>query len=79
MKSSRNGIMVVNYQSGDVVQRFDSAAAELKRPGRLCCLALYQDEENFEHKEPKPVEDSKSGFVFVADVGHVCIKQYRYM
>lgn len=79
MKSSRSGILVISYRTGDVIHKFESTLAELKRPGRLCCLSFYQDTENCESKEPEPFEDSKSGFVFVADVGYDCIKQYRYL
>ena len=79
MKTSRSGVLVINYETGDVIQKFESVIAELKRPGRLCCLALYQDTEPSGNKEPEPFEDSKSGFVFVADVGFDSIKQYRYL
>jgi len=48
---SRCGVWVIHYTTGQVLFNFDSVAADLRRPGRICCTTINQEEFKFNTKE----------------------------
>lgn len=92
--ASRCGVWVIHYTTGQVLFNFDSAAADLRRPGRICCTTVNQEEfkssntkENGEEEAEAEAEAEaeeeeqpyQAGYIYVTDVGDDSVKQFRYL
>ena len=57
--SSRCGVWVIDYATGQVLFNFDSTAADLRRPGRICCITVNQEEFKFHTKDNNREEEEE--------------------
>ena len=77
-KGSRCGVWVIHYSTGEVVFNFDSNAANLRRPGRLCCTTVNQEILSTK-EETDELQPYQAGYIYVTDLGDDSVKQYRYL
>ena len=85
-KTSRCGIWMIRYSTGQVLFNFDSNEAHLRRPGRLSFSHFSQEtsDESItsserDSKAEGGLEPYQAGFIYVVDAGDDSIKQYRYL